>query len=274
MVKVIQGDVPPEWEIFWKRIVRWYNIKGIPCFSRLWSQKMRRMKKVKYEISDFQSVGTAWAQQSPTVQEAWKSAANKAWAYNRGYRLFTADYIYRLIAGLSVPGTPSDYHQLFGLKMYDQYGMVNPYMQRDDKDVVGPLNFKINIRAVTPFWPDWFKVRIKFIGWYLKSGDLGITDEDYSLTQGQQNWQSLDLDFGVADRQYFHIRFSIELESFEGDVYINNIIMSDKNGVFHNENFITSRNVPWVPSRLYRKKDWYFYPSFTAPHFEHVYLQD
>jgi len=232
------------------------------------------MNEIRYTISDFKSVGTAWGQLDSATQVLWRNAANKAWEYNRGYRLFTADYIYRLIAGLSVPGSPSDYHQLFGLKVKNSSVFVPVYFYRDDKDVVGPITISTDFKKteLAPASGQPFYLWLE--GWYLTEGGIGHEIDGWDFYYSDIDWTNFERSFLTSDRQYFHLRVGFSLSWYNAEVYFNNIIMSDKNGEFYNENFITERNTPWVPSRLYRKKDWYFFPSFIAPYYEHIYLQD
>lgn len=274
MVKVVQGDIPAEWEIFWKKIVRWYNLKGIPCYSRLWSQKMRRMKQIKYEISDFKKMGLSWSGLSPAVQQQWRDAAYQAWEYNQGYRLFTADYIYRLIAGLSVPGSPSDYHQLFGMEMSNPNGDHNVFMRRDDKDVVGQITVRLNYKKTENIASPTSALKILFTGWYLTEGGIETDTTTHTITAGNVAWKQEDFVCGVADRIYFHIRIIISIENYNAVFILDHIRLIDKTVQFYEENFVTARNVAWVPTLLYRKKDWQFSPNFDNPYFQHIYLQD
>ena len=274
MVRLIQPGIPAEYEELWNKIVRWFGLKGVPTFARLWSQNTRRMFAIRYTISKFMSVGAAWRALSFEQQQAWRDAANVAWGYNRGYRLFTADYIYRLFAGLPVPGDPSNYHQLFGLEMSNPDGLADIQMRRDDKDLVGPIDiaFKYKKIEVTPSALHCFKVACT--GWYLTQGGVGVDTDEWNLPAGNIDWTVFTQTFGVEDRQYFHWKIVISITNYDSKVYFNSLDLADKNGNFFSENWITERYEPWVPTRLYRKKDWLFTPEWPNNYFQHLYLQN
>jgi len=272
MVRVIGNVLPSEWEEFWKKVVRWYGLKGVPSFSRLWFQDIRRMREIRYGISDFKKIGSAWKELSPSVQQDWRDAAHACWDYNRGYRLFTADYAWRLIAGLPVPGTPTKYHQLFGIEMDNPGGAENVYMRRDDKDIVGQLSVKIKFKKIERAAGNGNAFKIQSTAYYFIPGSYAIDTDEYVAPAGDMDWSEIVRTFGVADREYFHFKFVLSIQNYDAVVDIDSIEMIDKNGRFFKENFITKRYKAWVPKMLYRKKDWLFGPSYTAPYFKHIYL--
>ena len=272
MVKVIQPDVPPEYEEFWKKICRWYDLKGVPSFSRLWFQKIRRMKKIRYEISRFRTVASAWENLSAAQRVAWDSAAQKAWEYNRGYRMFTADLIYRMVLGLSIPGDPSDYHQLFGIKMSNPGGSENIFFRRDDKDLVGQLTYKFSYKKdeITP--GGWQGFQVTAMAYYFNQGNIAFDTDVFTAPAGNVGWTTIEHTFGTTDRLYFHFKIIFSIESYDAEVYLNDLIQSDQNGQYFKENFITTRYKAWTPTRLLRKQDWVFNPPWPNDYFEHLYL--
>lgn len=272
MVRVVGNVLPAQWEEFWNKCVRWYGLRGIPTFSRLWFQDIRRMRKIRYEISDFIAMGSAWRNLSAAVQQAWRDAANACWDYNRGYRLFTADYVYRLIAGLPVPGTPSNYHQLFGLEMLNPGATQNIYMRRDDKDIVGQLNVKVKFKKteITPSGVYVFKIQCT--AYYLTQGGYATDTDEYVASAGDINWSLLDRTFGAADREYFHFKIVLTIENYDAIIDLDSIELTDQNGRFFKETWITERNKAWVPKMLFRKTDWIFSPGYTDTYFKHLYL--
>lgn len=272
MVKVIGNVLPAEWEAFWNKVVRWYGLRGIPTFARLWSQDIRRMRKIRYDISHFMALGSAWRELSSATQQLWRDAAKECWGYNRGYRLFTADYIYRLIAGLPVPGTPSNYHQLFGLEMLNPGGSENVYMRRDDKDIVGQLTEKIKFKKteITPSGSYAFKVQCT--AYYLTEGGYSTDTDEYVAAAGNIAWNEIERTFGQDARKYFHFKIILTIANYDAVVDIDSLELLDKNGRFFFENWITQRNKVWVPKMLFRKTDWRFGPSYIDTYFKHLYL--
>jgi hypothetical protein len=273
MVKVIGDVLPSQWVEFWGKVVRWYNLKGIPSYSRLWFQDYRRMRQIRYNISDFQAVGVAWQNLSPADKEAWRAAAKACWDYNRGYRLFTADYVWRLIAGLPVPGTPSIYHQLFGMQIHNPDGLLNVYMRRDDKDLVGQITAKVKFKKTENAASPTASFKISQTGWYFTQGGFSTDTDEHAVAAGDIAWNEVERTFGTASREYFHYKIVLSIENYNATVDIDSIELLDQNGRFFKENFITERNKAWVPALLYRKKDWIFSPGFSPDYFKHLYLE-
>lgn len=272
MVKVIGNILPAEWEEFWKKVVRWYGLRGIPTFSRLWSQDIRRMRQIRYTISHFKAMGSAWRKLSGATQQLWRDAAKKCWDYNRGYRLFTADYIYRLIAGLPIPGTPSNYHQLFGLEMLNPGGAQNVLMRRDDKDIVGQITAKIKFKKVELAAGNGNAFKIQQTGYYFIAGGYNTDTDEYIAPADNIDWNEVVRTFGTASRKYFHYKIVLAIANYDAIVDVDSIELLDQNGRFFKETFITKRNKAWVPKMLFRKTDWAFSPSFIDTYFKHLYL--
>lgn len=272
MVRVIGNVLPAEWEDFWKKCVRWYGLKGVPTFSRLWFQDIRRFKKIRYDRSYFMSVGQAWRDLSSDVKQGWRDAAHAAWDYNRGYRLFSADYIYRLVAGLPVPGDPNLYHQLFGLEMRNPGGAESVFMRRDDKDIVGPLtlNVKFKKQENTASSSDAFKIQMT--AYYFTPGSYDTDVDEYVCPAGNVDWNDVSRTFGTDGRKYFHFKLVLTIANYDAIVWVDSLELLDQGGRFFKENFITKRNEVWVPKMLFRKKDWNFSPSWTDTYFKHLYL--
>lgn len=272
MVKVIGSVLPAEWAVFWAKVVRWYGLRGIPTYSRLWFQDYPRMRKIRYNISDFKQMGSAWKGLSAAVQQDWRDAAHACWDYNRGYRLFTADYIYRLIGGLPIPGAPNIYHQLFGLEMLNPGGSDNVFMRRDDKDIVGQITAKIKFKKTenTPSAVAGFK--IQQTAYHFTDGGYDTDTDEYSAPAGNIAWIEVEQTFGVADREYFHYKIVLTIDNYDAIIDIDSIELTDKNGRYFKENFITKSNKAWIPKLLFRKTDWLFGPSFIDTYFKHIYL--
>jgi len=272
MVRTIGSLLPAEWEDLWNKVVRWYGLRGIPTFSRLWFQDLRRMREIRYSISHFMELGTAWTNLSDATRQAWRDAANACWDYNRGYRLFTADYIYRLIGGLPLPGIPSNYHQLFGLELLNPGGAQNVFMRRDDKDIIGQLTYKVKFKKteITPSGVYAFKVQCT--AYYLIPGGYATDTDEYVASAGNIAWSLLNRTFGTADREYFHFKIILTIENYDVIVDLDSIELIDQNGRFFKETWITKRNKAWVPKLLFRKTDWIFSPGYIDTYFKHLYL--
>lgn len=272
MVKVVQPEIPPEWVPLFDKIFRWFEVRGIPIWARMWFQDARSIDKSRDERSKLPMAGTAWKPLSSATKQLWNLAAYRAYNYYRGYRLFTADYIWRQKVGLSLPGTPDNTHQLFGLKMLNPGGAANIYARRDDKDLVGQINLKFSYKKdeITPSATKAFKVTCT--AYYLTPGGYDTDVDTYTAPAGDRDWATLNYSFGTAGREYFHFKIVFAIDGYDAIIWLDNIVLSDANGEFFREGFNTENYEYWEPNMLYRKRDWQFNPAYIRNYFLHEYV--
>ncbi len=272
MVRVIQPNVPPEWIPLFEKIFRWFERNGTPIWARRWFQDSRTIKQQKKKQSEFQSAGQSWTDLDGSIKALWNQAAYRVNGYFRGYRLFTSDYIYRKSANLSLPGTPSNLHQLFGLKISNPGGSGNVFARRDDKDIVGQLNIKFSYKKneITPSGTKAFKVVCT--AYHLTQGGYSTDVDTFTADAGDEGWQIINRTFGTTDRKYFHFKIVFTIDGYDAIIHLDNIVLSDKNGEFFRESFNTEAYSYWTPNMLYRKRDWVFNPAYIKTYFNHEYL--
>jgi len=253
---------------------RWFERYGVPIWCRKWFQTSRAVVKQKQAATKLPSAASAWRALDTNTKGAWKAAAYNAYKYYRGYRLFVADYIWRQKAGLSLPGTPSNFHQLFGLKLANPGGALDVEMRRDDKDLVGPITIKFAYKKneITPSATAAFKVNCT--AYYFTYGSYSSDTDNFSAPAGNVGWNTIERSFGPNLRKYFHFKIVFTIKDYDAEVYIDNVILKDKNKEFFREGWNTESYAPWVPKMLYRKQDWEFKPVYAEPYFIHQYLED
>ncbi len=273
MVRVIQPDVPAEYEELWNKIMRWFERNGVPIWCRQWFQNTRRGDRVRKEASPVSVIANAWNALSPVRKIWWDITAHVMWGYARGYRFFTTDWIYREVVGLYVPQIPSFHHQLFGMKMANPGGTNNVYMRRDDKDLVGQLTVKFAYKKAESVSSVVNAFRVTTTGYYFTQGSYDTDVDEFEAPAGNVAWNTIERTFGVANRKYFHYKIVFSIENYNAEVSLDNIVLSDQNGEFYKENFYTKRYRPWVPVLLYRKRDWVFSPTYSPPNFTHLYFE-
>jgi len=271
-MRIIQCDVPVDYEALWAKMVRWFGRYGVPVFARKWFQTVRSRYEQRDDSSLLKDVANAWNVLSPVTRSGWDAAANACWEYNRGYRMYSSDYIWRHRANLPAPEGAMIEHQLFGLRMLNPGGSLNIFMRRDDKDVVGQINVKFSYRKLEVTPNASFPFRVLFTGYYFEGGENKTDVETWSAPGGNVGWTMIDHNFGIADRNYFHIKIIFTIQNYDAEIFLDNIIWTDKNSEFYREHFNTDRYVPWVPNLLYRKRDWQFSPGFSTTYFQHIYL--
>lgn len=272
MVRIVQPDIPPEWEEMWAKIVRWFDLHGIPVWCRMWFQTSRSQKEKRRAATKFPSAGSAWKQLDAATKIAWRSAAKAGWNYYRGYRMFVADYIYRLQNNLSLPGTPSDYHQLFGMVMDNPSGSSDIYMRRDDKDLIGPLTIKFSYKKDERTPSGSYAFKVQSTAYYFWAGQVLSHTDTFTSPAGDVAWNTITRNFGTSGLKYFHLKVIFTILNYDAKIYLDNIIWSDQNGEFFREHFNVESYGAWIPVLLYRKRDWVFNPAYITTYFKHEYL--
>ena len=273
MVKVIQPNIPPEWVPLFEKIFRWFQRRGVPIFARMWFQDARSIDRSKKKGSKIPLAGQAWSNLDGAVKTQWNYAAYNAYKFYSGYRLFTTDYIFRVMNNLSLPGTPANTHQLFGLKMFNPGGSANIFARRDDKDLIGQINFKFSFKKdeITPSGSQAFIV--KCTAYYLIPGGIATETDTYTAPAGDSGWQTINRTFGTTDRKYFHFKIVFRINNYDAIIHLDNVILSDADGEFFRENWNTTNYDYWKPDMLYRKRDWQFHPAYIRNFFLHEYLE-
>jgi len=273
MVKVIQSDVPPEFEELWAKCIRWFGRYGVPTYVRMWFQTARRNYNQRVSQSKFDLVKVDWKTLDDAIKYQWKLAAYRAYGYYRAYRLFTADWIWRDKVGLSNPGAPHLLHQLFGLEMLNPGGSENVQMRRDDKDLIGRLRIRFNFKKIENAASPPAAFKMLATAYYLTDGGIATETDSYTCPAGNIDWTEIDRRFGTTDRKYFHFKLIFVIDNYDAEVYFDNIRLADNGGEYYADRFNTKDYVPWVPILKWRKKDWVFSPSFIDTFFKHLYLE-
>lgn len=273
MVKVLQPDPPAEFIEFLEKLVRWFDRYGVPIWAGNWYRFARSELERQKLRSNIQNASTTWNGLSTAQKESWRSAAYKAYQHYRSYRLFVADYNYRKGHGLSLPGSPSEFYQLFGLKLANPGGSLNVYAQRDEKDMVGPITIKVSFKKdeIAPSGTE--KFIIATTAYYMSSGAISYDNDVYNCPAGNIAWNTLERSFGTAGRKYFHVLIRFTINNYNAEVYLDNFETSDQIGSFSAERWNTTDFKGWEPDMLYRKSGWTFGPSYTSPYITHQYIQ-
>jgi len=273
MPVLTQTNVPAEWVELWAKVVKWFGKGGIPVYVALWFQQTRSFYENQRQKSLLKDVSNCWKSIDAATKQQWKLAAYQAWHYYRSYRLFTADFIYRLKNNLPLPGQPNLFYQLFGLKISNPGGTQNIFMRRDDKDLVGRLRVRFNYKKIENTPSADFSFKILQTAYYFGQGTIETdTDEDI-ISAGNIDWTAFDKRIGTTNRKYFHYKLILSIENYDAEILIDNIRLADSNGEYYFESFNTINYAQWEPKFLYRKQDWQFSPGYGLPYFEHSFIK-
>ena len=146
MVKVTQMDLPPGSQALLDKILAWFDNQIYPTWATRYFHKTRTAKKANKEKTYMPGVRSIWSGFTPAQKALWSLA--RQFGYRSSYALFTADYSYRRKHGLSLPGTPNNYHQMYGLQMFSPSGQGLIQGIREDIVLTGPITISFNYRQV------------------------------------------------------------------------------------------------------------------------------
>lgn len=263
-------EIPAAWEALMEKILRWYDNQMYPVWNPFFKHKTRRAKKVLKEKTYLPSIASAWNPLADAVKNQWGTAA--AFGTLNKYQLFTSDYSYRRKNNLSLPGTPSDFHQLFGLRWQNPTPIAICRLRRDEKDLVGTVTIAFNYKKTenaptggTPF---------KFIAtlYYYVHGVIKTETHTWSAPAGNVAWASVSEAFGTGTRKYFHLIILWYLDSYNAEVDIDRLLITDNDGDKYRESWQFKAGRTWSYDDLYRKTGWLFTPEYHVPYFDVVYL--
>jgi len=144
MVKVAQMNFPPGYETLVNKIVAWFDNQIYGTWATRNKNDTRSAKTRNIEKTYLPAISTIWKTLTAPEKAAWASAS--AFSTINNYQLFTSDYSYRRKNGLELPGTPSDYHDMFSLEIANPGGVSDVQFRRDEKDIVGPIQIDFNYK--------------------------------------------------------------------------------------------------------------------------------
>jgi len=272
MVTVAQMDLPPGYQELLDKILAWFNNQIYPVWATRFFHTTRKAKADNKAKTFITGARTIWNEFDIDTKLDWFLARG----YTRwsGYNLFLADYSYRRKNGLSLPGTPTTTHQLYGLKMGNP-GAGNEVLTRLHlKDLTGPItiDFYYKKTEYQATFGDPFNL---IADAFFFDGGLNILDEEtWEAPGGNVDWAHVSFTFGEAGRRYFHLIMQLAIIDYDCDVFIDNFKISDQSGDFYLDSFTHNAGTDWQYEAFYRKQGWAFYPSFAVPYFEVLYLDN
>lgn len=263
-------ELPPAWVPLMEKILRWYDNQVYPVWCPFFKHTTRSAKKANKERTYLTSIATAWNALDAATKAQWATAA--AFGTLNNYQLFTSDYSYRRKNNLSLPGTPSDFHQMMGLRWQNPDPLASCRLRRDCKDLEGQVSVSFNYKK-TEIAPTGDKA-FSFLAtlYYFEAGEIKTETHTWSAPAGNVAWASVSETFGTAGRDYFHLTILWYLDGYDAKVDIDRLLVADANGDIYRECWQFKAGRVWEYDNLYRKEGWLFTPEYHVPYFEVVYL--
>ena len=270
MVKVAIQSIPPAYEPLLAKILAHFDNQIYPTWATRFFHKTRSAKKANKEKTYLPSIASYWATLTAEEKAAWGTAA--AFGTLNKYQLFTTDFSYRRKNGLSLPGTPSDYHEVMGLRLDNPGGSENVRLRRDEKDLVGPIGisftYKKTENSPTPSVP------FKFLAtaYYFDAGHNLTLTHEWEAPSGNVDWSQVSESFGVSGQKYFHLTILFYLDSYDATIYLDHFLIQSAGVDKYRECWQYKSGKTWEYDNLYRKTGWLFFPDYHVPYFEVLYL--
>lgn len=270
MVKVAQMTIPPEYEPLLAKILAWFNSLIYPTWASRYFHTSRAAKKANKEKTYIPGARMIWNSFTPAQKEDWKLA--RGYTQWSGYNVFLADYSYRRKNNLTLPGSPFITHQLHGLKMSNPGGGEDTYCRLHLKDLTGPITIDFYYKKLE--YSETFGEPFNLIAeGFFFDGGLNILDEEtWEAPGGNQDWTHVVINLGESNKKYFHFILQFSLLDYDAEIFLDNFKITDSTGTFYSNSFVKKAGKEWDYQPFYRKQGWAFYPSFTEPFFEVVYL--
>lgn len=262
-------EIPAAWEPLIEKILRWFDNQMYPVWCPFNFHRTRRAKKRNQDRTYIPSTATAWNALDAATKANWATAA--AFGTLNNYQLFVSDYCYRKKRTMSLPGTPNALHQMMGLLAKNPGGATNVRWRRDQKDVEGQItvafNYKKTENAPTGDQPFKFNATL----YYFEGGQNKTETHEWTAPAGNVAWAAVSETFGTAGRQYFHLTVIWSLDSYDANIEMDRLLITDADGDVYRESWQYNAGKTWQYDDLYRKVGWLWTPEFHVPYFEIVY---
>jgi hypothetical protein len=270
MSKINYQNCPVAWLPMLARVLRWYDSHNSAVIGGYNKQKTRKDKTQRESVSYFKEVAAAWNPLDTYTKSYWQRAAG--YCKKTNYKLFVADFAYRHRTGLATPGTPNDYHQLWGLAIKNPGGVADVSALWKTIAVIGVITVRFSISKTETSPPSDYSFRVRAVASYFEGGENKTEEHIYTTPTGNLSWGWQQFTFGTADRYYFEFELSLELYLYDAEVILDNLKVSDKSGELYFEYFNPVRPNDWQPIELIRKEGWQFSPFFDPTYFEQKFI--
>jgi hypothetical protein len=270
MVKVAQMDIPPAYQSLLDKILSYFDNQMYPTWATRYFHTTRAAKKANKEKTYLPSISAAWGALTTNEKDAWRTASD--FGTLNCYQLFTTDYSYRRKNNLIIPGTPSDYHEVMGLRLQNPGPESEVRVRNDEKDLVGPItisfNYKKTENVASPGNP-FYCVATAYYFWEGKNQTVTTT---WTAPDGNIDWTTANLTLGSYPIKYFHLTIIWYLDNYDATIDLDHLLIQGNAVDKLRECWQYKSGKEWAYDNLYRKTGWLFSPGFRVPYFEVLYL--
>jgi len=266
MAVINYQNCPAEWLPMLTRVLCWFDAHNKAVVGKANKQPTRKDKDQRSSVSYFRYVADQWKPLDAFTKSYWQRAAT--YCAKTNYKLFVADTSYRYRNHLELPGTPSDFHQLWALAIKNPGGSADVRATWKTIAVTGPIRVWFAIKKTENSPPADYSFRVRAVASYMEGGENKTEEAVYTSDTGSFDWCWQSLEFGTSNRYYFELEVFLELHKYDAEVLIDNLKISDKSGQLYYEYFNPPRPNDWEPVPLVRKEGWEFNPFWDPTYFE------
>ncbi len=270
MAKIALMNFPPGYESLIAKVVAWFDNQIYPTWATRNRQNTRSAKKALKEKTILPKVKPYWDVLSPTEKLAWKNA--RYGVYRSSYSVFVSDFGYRAKNGLTLPGTASATHQVYGLQMSNFGGIDYVTLERHDIVCTGLLNVHFSYKKIERYEASLWPFGLSVDAYYFESGENKIDTYDWEAPAGNVDWTEVSFSYGKAGRFYFHVVCTFSLWLYDADILFDNFLVSDALGDVCRDVWKLTSKGEWNYQPKVRKQGWLFDPGYVEPFFKVLYL--
>ena len=296
-------NIPPEYEALLAKILSWFDNQIYPTWATRYFHTSREAKKVNKEKTFMPSSAAAWKLLTPEEKDAWGTSAwwatltsteRREWGVQNRYQLFLADFSHRRKNGLSLPGVPNDFHNMFVLQMQNPGGAINVRLRRDEKELVGPISVEFTYKKQDPeSWhilteagdyilteagdyivmdPPPGGFHLVATAYYFEQGKNSTEVYQWNAPGGNVDWNKVSFSFGATGRKFYHLTLIWYLDGYDAVVHLDHLLIKSAGVIKYLEYWAFKAGTAWAYDNLYRKTGWLFTPSYDPLYFDVVYL--
>lgn len=271
MATVVGLQIPPEWQDFLDKITRWYDNQIYPTWS-LPSMHLTRSSKATNKAKTFlPDARVFWAALTAPEKNLWKMAM--AFQKLSGWNYFIEKYSYYIKHNLPLDLTPHQLYQMFGLRLSSTTTDKIISAVFDEKDLIGPLRLRFSYRQLERHAPSFKPFFIHADLYYFDAGQNIVETFDWESPAGNVDWSPFDESFGSTGKKLFHVVLTFESKNYNGDIFIDNLWLTDGLHYSYKEPFKVKAGKNWVYIPLYRKQGWSFSFPFDSEEIKVLFLE-
>lgn len=262
-------DVPSLQDKAYKKALRKFQGTKSSIISTPYKLLSREEEKARKTRQWLTEIAAAWKLLDAPTKAIWKSYAANISRSN--WVLYVMEYAYRKKYELSIPPSPTELHQMMGLKITNPTGSGTVKAWRYDIVITGPIDVRFSYKKTESAATSGIPFRVYCEAWYMEAGENKSETHTFDAPSGNVDWTQVNFSFGTSGRYYFELIISFELTDYQASVILDNFVVEDNIGELVDEPWHVKSGKTWYYQVKTRKMGWEFSPAIGQPYIEVVY---